>query len=986
VSDEIPRIDTNDISGAMAHAACGTQFTLRPGQRIGSYTLEAIIGNGSFGAVWRATQQVPFQRTVAIKILHDSANSERILIGFRREQRILAQLDHPNIVTILDAGITESGNPWYSMTWVDGQPVDRLDWKGAARVFAEIAETVQFAHDNNVLHCDIKPHNLLLDNLGRVRMIDFGLAAVQSHAEGLDANLTIARAVGTPAHMAPEQLDGRSIDARTDVYGVGGALLSVLTGRPPHDVGGMPLHTALTVVAEQEVRFPRGEADVPDDLRAVVLKATAWNPEDRYVAAAALADDLRRVLAGIPPEASHPGLVQRLWRGCRRRPAFAVAAATAITAVVGGLIVALLLLEAQWSARYKAESAGARAMIAVAAAAVRNGDLSSASLCLQAIPLAQRHWEWDLLNTQTSMLQEVIATAQGDVLSLAVDAPGERLAAATTDTIAVIDLHTNDVTWLRTESEGPVWWSVCWLPDGRLVAGDNHGEVVVFDLEAASHERTFLGTSALGIAALPSGATAVATGTDVVLLNPDTMEIENRRSISNGHLYTLQLVNDRLLAADSNGDVFALDSSLTGDVQRRHVHDHRIHRLVLNSDKTKMVAVSNDHTATVMDPQTLDVDTRLLGHRAAVWDAHWMDDGSILTASTDYTIRQWDPVSGSVIRSYSSPQQHVWSLAQSPDGRIWSGGHDWTIRAWVLDDVAEETPWHQGPVIHTMWSSDGTMLATLGSHSLMIQGGSTIAVDGATMMGWIGNGSIAVGFPDGRVAAFDAQSGEASWNCAPCEEALTALGVVGEFIVVGCGDASVHSLNGTTGQLLASTHRQNAPHRDVDITAITAGAHPATVILGSRSDVTEIRSMPQLELLRSWKSRVARTTALDAQPRGDWILIGGAERPENLRLWNAVTGDHIRGFIGHANTISGARWHPTDDRFVTAGKDGRLLLWDPMVSTQLLEVADIGVRAFTSLDVHPTTGQIAAGTSDGVVLLYPNDPAPQDRSSRHKEK
>lgn len=756
----------DDISGAMARAAHGSHGTLRQGQRVGPYILETVGGQGSFGAVWRARQERPFKRTVAVKILHESGNSERVVARFKREQRVLATLDHPNIVSILDAGVTESGNPWYSMEWVDGQPMEEMDdWRVAARAFASIADTLQFAHDNKVIHRDIKPQNLMRDHTGRARIIDFGLSAIQTKLDESDHVRTLSSAVGTPAHMAPEQVDGRSTDSRTDIFGLGGALLFVLTGRPPHDVVDMPIHAALKVVADHEVQFERGEADAPDDLRAVVLKATAWNPEERYDTMTALADDLRRVLAGIPPLAAHAGPVRRLWRKCQRRPALAAMTALAGTAVIGGVLVALLLLVGQQAARRKAASAGTRAIIAAVDSAAKAGDLSSAALGLEAVATEQRFWEWNLLQAQTNQLQRVVATADGDVLSLAVDTRGNRIAAAATNSIAIVDLSTDSVTWLNTATKRPVWWSLAWLPDGRLAVGDNHGELAVFDLETGELNREFFDSSVLGVVPLSDDTMAIAAGTDILLVQSDTLNASARRTVTDGHLYTLRLISDRLFAADSNGDVLTIDSSLTGDVRRSHVHDSRIHRLVPHPDGARVVATSHDHTSSIIDTRTLTTDVRLIGHRAAVWDAHWMDDGTLLTASTDYTIKQWDPVRGVVLRSYSSPQQHVWSLAQSPDGRVWSGGHDRTIRAWSLDGATAHNHLHDGPVICTTWSPDGSRLATLGPNHLAIRGGPTIATEDTIAIAWIDSSTIALGHSDGRVVAVDAESGEATWTC-----------------------------------------------------------------------------------------------------------------------------------------------------------------------------------------------------------------------------
>lgn len=970
------------ISGAMADAAAHICPSLRAGLHIGPYVLESFLGRGSFGLVWMAQQESPFQRTVAIKILHDTANSEPILARFKREQRVLATLDHPNIVSIIDAGMTESGNPWYSMAYVNGQPISHNgDWRETVTAFAQVADAVHFAHEQGVLHRDLKPHNILLDSTGRVRIIDFGLSIIQDATGESDGVDSIAGTIGTPAHMAPEQVDGRHVDRRTDVFGVGGSLLHVLTGRAPHDVVDQSLHAALKHVAEHEVQFHRGETDVPNDLRAVVLMATAWSPDHRYATSAALAEDLRRVLSGIRPIAAHPSILQRMWRMFRRRPAIVASISIAATAIVTGLIISLILLANQRAATRESLLSETRTKIAASAIAAASGDLTSAYKYLDTITTENRMWEWSLLHDQINAMQRVVLYGGPDVLSLALDESTQRLAAAAVDTVVVIDIETNTPTRLHTDTEAPVWWSVAWLPDGRLAAGDNSGEFAIFDLNKNTHIRAFFDVSVLGIAPLEDNRVAIASGGDVIIVNSDTLHELDRRTVSDGHIYTLRLIDNRLIAGDSNGDIIAIPVDLQSGLMHRTIHDSTIHRIVPSPKGDVFAVVSRDHTASIVDSTTLVVLTRLIGHRAAVWDATWLSDGTLLTASTDYTLKQWDPDRGLILSTHSSPQQHVWSLARAQDGRIWSGGHDRTIRVWAIDTDHNARATHDSAVIATAWSPNGSSLASMDHQHLQIQtpssnGTLTIDLTDGRAFDWIDEHRIVVGTGHGDILIFDATSGNQIGDLASGTGSIVDLGVIEQFLVVIDAAHTLRSINIKTGEVFASLETDFLVDTDIElcaITSVTAGPSQNTVITGSECEFTQLRTLPDLQMVRNWRSNVAVTLDMDIRPGTHELLCVGTERPENIRLWNVESGEYIAGFAGHWTKVTGVAWHPTEDRFITIGQDGRVLLWDPRSTTPILEVADLGMTTLTSLAVHPSTAQIVVGTSEGQLLFFPRE-------------
>ncbi|WP_246122958.1 serine/threonine-protein kinase [Luteimonas wenzhouensis] len=226
--------------------SAGGEATLPPGMRVGRYRIEALLGRGGMGEVYRAQQLEPVRRTVALKLLRARAMDVRRKAHFEVERQVLAQMRHPAIARIHDADTTPDGHPFFAMEYIDGAPITHyceehaLSLAQRLALFIEVCEGVQHAHQKGVIHRDLKPGNLLVDEVdGRPhpKIIDFGIAT----ATGAGAGREIA---GTPEYMSPEQAAGDQslLDTRSDVYSLGVVLSELLTGRRPLAQG--ETHTA----------------------------------------------------------------------------------------------------------------------------------------------------------------------------------------------------------------------------------------------------------------------------------------------------------------------------------------------------------------------------------------------------------------------------------------------------------------------------------------------------------------------------------------------------------------------------------------------------------------------------------------------------------------------------------------------------------------------------------------------------------------------
>jgi serine/threonine-protein kinase len=272
------------------------------GQVFSGYEVEGEIGRGGMGVVYRARQQ-KLNRTVALKMLTGYYGPDE-LTRFLAEAETAAGLRHTNIVHIYDVGET-SGAPFYSMEFIEsGSLADRLragmlPVREAVQLLIRIARALHFAHQNGVIHRDMKPANVLLDSEGVPKVTDFGIAKRLAS----DSALTLSGVViGTPTYMAPEQAKGtsRKVGAAADIYGIGAILYELLAGRPPFVAEESETSLTVRVITEDPVSPAFHRPSVPRDLEKICLKCLQKEPEDRYPTAAALAEDLQRFLDEKP--------------------------------------------------------------------------------------------------------------------------------------------------------------------------------------------------------------------------------------------------------------------------------------------------------------------------------------------------------------------------------------------------------------------------------------------------------------------------------------------------------------------------------------------------------------------------------------------------------------------------------------------------------------------------------------------------------------
>lgn len=364
----------DDADGLPTGGARGAQPPIPEpaiGTRVGPWQLDALMGRGGMGTVFAGRRvDADFDQPVAIKILalHGASARRR----FHSERQLVARLDHPSVARLIDGGDTADGQPYMVMERIDGVRITdharASGWSTRQRLTAliDLCEAVAHAHQQLVVHRDIKPDNILVDASGRPRLLDFGIATALAEDDAQPA-LTTQHQL-TPSYAAPEQLLGEPVSTVTDIYALGALAHELLTDRP---LRGDPSHTPAQMVSMaligqhprlRDARAPHVPASaITPGLEAIVAKALRRDPAHRYATAQALADDLRREAEGRAVKALQGHRIYRLRSIVRRHRVTVAAAALVAISVVAGLVATSWMAHRATVARDAAAQTAARA-------------------------------------------------------------------------------------------------------------------------------------------------------------------------------------------------------------------------------------------------------------------------------------------------------------------------------------------------------------------------------------------------------------------------------------------------------------------------------------------------------------------------------------------------------------------------------------------------------------------------------------------------
>ena len=394
---ETPAVDCDPAKRGSAGGALAAELLEKPGDRIGNYRLLQKIGEGGCGAVYMAEQEQPVRRRVALKIIKLGMDTKQVIARFDAERQALAMMEHPNIARVLEAGATETGRPYFVMELVRGIKIteycdqNKLSTDERLKLFLQVCQAIQHAHQKGIIHRDIKPSNILVtshDGTPVPKVIDFGVAKATNQQKLTDLTIFTAfeQFIGTPAYMSPEQaeMSGLDVDTRSDIYSLGVLLYELLTGSPPFDPqalmrGGLDecrrtirevepvwpstrvstlMNADLSLTANlRQAEPPRLLSLLRGDLDWIVMKALEKDRTRRYATANDLAQDVENYLGNEPVLARPQGSWYRLGKLLRRhQKVVGAAAGIALILVVGAAISIWQALRAH-EAELQAQSA-----------------------------------------------------------------------------------------------------------------------------------------------------------------------------------------------------------------------------------------------------------------------------------------------------------------------------------------------------------------------------------------------------------------------------------------------------------------------------------------------------------------------------------------------------------------------------------------------------------------------------------------------------
>jgi WD40 repeat protein/serine/threonine protein kinase len=819
------------------------------------YNIGEELARGGMGRIFHARDR-RHSRPVAIKEL--LTDTPTLKARFRREALITARLQHPAIVPVYEAGRWPKGEPFYAMKMVEGKPLDKVIAEKKTlkeRIsllpnVTAVADALAYAHDKRIIHRDLKPANILFGDFGETVVIDWGLAKDLNAAEvsaapmstsslapendhlpagpsALEATLTVApsevpdgvvpasedgltvagHAMGTPAYMPPEQARGEQADERSDVYAIGTVLYHVLSGDAPYHDSASVEELLASLLDGPPRALAEIDPSVPADLLAIVDRAMAREPSERYATAAELAKELRRFQDGQLVGAHQYSTAELIGRWVRRHKSVVIVTALLLTTLAGVALVSVraILNEREQTAserdiateqRLIAEENFSDLLEELGRSELVNGSPDRAASYLSEAYLRGRD-SAAMRTLLAAALREIEArkftlTGHHGTVSAAVSPDGSHIVTAgySKESRSLRLWKTTTGELVRTMASQEYGWLPAYSPAGTHIVVHHSSSVVLLTASGAPYANFSGGLSAF----LGSDAIAVTSADEVTLWNVGTKErvwsVQVPEHMANRASGTMLVAarQDGALLAVSGDRVVQVRDAQDGHLLRELVHDGRVSRLEFVSASRDLATLEMQYSepdgpasgSYVYSVTLWDVDAGMPRVRIA-HEKPGNIGGAALAISQDGTqfatgvgrqLKIWRASDGAQIVSIEAHGGDIKSVAFSPDGkRVATGGDDNVVRVWDTTSGIAVAAFkgHAGSVTGMEFTGDGDVLVTTsedGTAAVWDVGRArhrhTFAVqaNGRAGGGFSADGDI-VGVADGQIRIWDPPSGRA---------------------------------------------------------------------------------------------------------------------------------------------------------------------------------------------------------------------------------
>jgi WD40 repeat protein/tRNA A-37 threonylcarbamoyl transferase component Bud32 len=932
---------------------------------------------GGLGEVFVARDE-ELRREVALKQIQGRyADDARSRARFVLEAEVTGGLEHPGIVPVYGLGQYADGRPFYAMRFVkgdslrdaieryhktDGKSSDSgeraLEFRRLLSRFMDVCNAIGYAHSRGVLHRDLKPGNIMLGPYGETLVVDWGLAKVVGHSEGLallgestlrpeaasgSAPTIAGTAVGTPQFMSPEQAAGKldQLGPGTDVYSLGATLYCLLTGRVPFQDTDVTL--VLARVRMGEFRRPRSvNPDVPLALEAICLKAMALRPEDRYRTTRTLADDIERWLADTAARANlyvaHMNLAQRAWEDAH----------------IGRVAE---LLEGQ-----RPEHTGG---------------------------IDLRGFEWHYWWTRSHSELLTLEGHAGRIRSIAFSPDGKRIVSGSDDsTLKVWDTATGQETMTLKGHTGLIR-SVAFSPDGKSIASGSFDSTLKVWDAATGHPTVSLklASPVSSVAFSPDGKRIVGGSDDSTLKLWDAATGQETLVLK-GHARRVASVvfspDGKRIASGSFDSTLKVWDAATGHETVTVKLASPISSVAFSPDGKRIASGSWDKTLKIWDAASgREIRTRK-GHAGPILSVVFSLDGKrIASGSWDKTLKVWDAATGRRILTLKGHARSIQSVLFSPDGkRIVSGSADGTLKVW--DGTTGQNPLtlkgHDAWVYGVAFSPDGKRIVSGSDDSTLKVWDAATGQETMTLKGHTGTVYSVAFSPDGKRIASGSNDNPPLkvWDATTGRETLTLKGYAGTVYSVAFSPdgksiasggnyyGTIKICDATTGQVIlilkGHTDTVNGVEFSPDGKRIVSGSADGTLKLWDAATGQETLTL---------KGHTEEVVSVAFSPDGE--SIASASDDNTLKLWDAATGQETLVLKGHAGRVASVVFSPDGKRIASGSADRTVKVWDAATGQETLSLEGHAGQVW-SVAFSSDGKRIASSSDDGKVRVWDASP------------